>query len=254
MQTRNTDLIATVAHDLQTPLAALKAHIFCITKNTPPCKDTRTCNDLIDCMSAMIHDLLAYARSATHPTHAPRRVFSMSDHVANVLEYVDAIARSYKIRLIVHIEQDITVRGVPERIEEALLNVLSNSMKYLETSGVRVITVSLTAHEKTCHLIIKDTGIGIPANELPHIFTRFYRTTLATRHASGSGLGLAITKNIIEAHKGDISIESIVNKGTTVTIHMPLHKKGMAKIRARVGATSASASASHRKPPGRLQG
>lgn len=218
------DLITTVAHDLQTPLTALKAQLCLMTKEKQCDKELRACHNLIDCMSAMIHDILAFARSQAHPTRASRRVFSLSDASENVLEYVDAIARAYKIRLISHIEQDVMIRGSQDRIEEVLLNVLSNSMKYLERSGVRVITVSLKKSRTDCKLTVRDTGIGIPQDELPHVFTRFYRTTLAERHASGSGLGLAISKNIVEAHKGTIGISSSLGKGTTVTIRLPLIK------------------------------
>lgn len=221
---KNTDIIATVAHDLQTPLTALKAQLCLMTRERQCTKEIRLCNELIDCMSAMIHDILAFARSRSTFSRAGRRVFSLSESINNVLEYVDVIARAYRIRLITNINPNITVRGNQERIEEALLNILSNSMKYLEKSGVRVIAVSLKNANNTCIIEVRDTGIGIPEEELPHIFTRFYRTTLATRHAAGSGLGLAISKNIIEAHKGTIDIESAVGKGTRVTIRLPITK------------------------------
>lgn len=218
------ELITTVAHDLQTPLTALKAQLCLMTQERQCDKELRTCHDLIDCMSAMIHDILAFARSGAKPSRATRRAFCLSDSVNTTLEYVGAIAQAYRIRMISRIESGVMVRGVQERVEEALLNILSNSMKYLERSGLRVITVSLKRSGDSCVLIIKDTGIGIPADELPHVFTRFYRTTSAARHASGSGLGLAISKNIIEAHKGTVAIKSSVGKGTSVEIRLPIIK------------------------------
>lgn len=226
MKTKHTELMATVAHDLQTPLSALKANICLMTRDKSCDKEIRACHDLIDCMSAMIHDILAFARSHNPRQLASRRVFSISTSVDTVLEYVEAIAQAYKITLISRIQPGIMVRGSQERIEEALLNIISNSMKYLEKSGIRVITLSLKRIGNECIIVVKDTGIGIPKEELPHVFTRFYRTTLATRHATGSGLGLAITKNIVEAHKGLIAIASTEGKGTQVEIRLPVVVKG----------------------------
>ena len=109
----------------------------------------------------------------------------------------------------------------PDALEEALLNLLSNALKY---SGKRKeILLTVTRVRNGVTLTISDKGLGIPDNELPSIFEKFYRVRdERTRQVGGTGLGLALVKHIIEAHRGSISVKSTVGKGTTFTITLPL--------------------------------
>ena len=116
----------------------------------------------------------------------------------------------------------IQIQGDRDRLKQVLLNLVSNAIQYTPEGGE--IFLSLSKVDKEARLVIRDTGPGIPAEDLPHIFDRFYRTEKSrTRSkASGFGLGLSIAYWIIANHDGEIDVESIEGEGTTFTISLPL--------------------------------
>ena len=107
-----------------------------------------------------------------------------------------------------------------EKIEQVIINVVSNSLKYTQNGGL--VRVSAHGDEEFVTVTVKDNGIGIPEEDVAHIFERFYRVEKSrTAETGGTGLGLAIAKDITVAHGGDISISSKPGRGTTVTIVLP---------------------------------
>jgi signal transduction histidine kinase len=113
------------------------------------------------------------------------------------------------------------VRGDRARLAQLTANLLSNAIKFTPDGG----HVEVRGHEDQSNAVIeiRDTGIGIPADEIPRLFTRFYRATSATEHAiSGTGLGLAIVKTITDAHQGAIEVDSTPGAGTTMRVLLPL--------------------------------
>jgi two-component system sensor histidine kinase VicK len=113
------------------------------------------------------------------------------------------------------------VKADRDRIEQVLINILSNAMKYTPTDGK--ISIYIGKMYSSVYVKVKDSGIGIPKEDLPRIFERFYRTDKArSREMGGTGLGLAIAKEIIEAHNGEISVTSEIGKGTEFTIKLPV--------------------------------
>ena len=119
------------------------------------------------------------------------------------------------------IEQAIVVNGAEDKVARAILNVIDNAIKF--TPSGKSVTISLRKKGDEAVLQIKDTGIGIPKKDLPHIFERFYRGSKVAK-TIGSGLGLAIAKGIIVAHHGSIAVTSEVGRGTIVTIYLSLSK------------------------------
>jgi two-component system, OmpR family, sensor histidine kinase VicK len=108
-----------------------------------------------------------------------------------------------------------------DRIEQVVLNIVSNSIKYTPSGGK--ITVYIGRLYSEVYIKVSDTGMGIPESDLPRIFERFYRVDKArSREMGGTGLGLAIAKEIVEAHKGNISIISELGKGTEITVKLPI--------------------------------
>jgi len=125
------------------------------------------------------------------------------------------------IELSIGEEDQVSVMGDTDRLKQLLLNLVDNACKYTPKGG-RVI-LGLRRAEGWAVLTVTDTGIGIPAQDLPHIFERFYRVDKArSRAAGGAGLGLSIVQWIVQAHGGKIGVQSEPNKGTTFTIHLPL--------------------------------
>ncbi|MDT2236122.1 ATP-binding protein [Paenibacillus larvae] len=119
-------------------------------------------------------------------------------------------------------EKAILIEANPEKIRQLLIIVLDNAIKY---SQKEIIFEVLTG-ERHIMLRVKDQGIGIAKEDLPHLFDRFYRTDKArSRKSGGSGLGLAIAENIVKLHAGSIRIDSVLHKGTTVTIKLPYKGK-----------------------------
>ena len=111
-----------------------------------------------------------------------------------------------------------------DKINQVVVNIISNAVKYTPEGGT--VTVLCGCREDAVYISVSDTGIGIPEKDLPHIFDRFYRVDKArSRKQGGTGLGLAIAKEIVEAHKGTISLDSEYGKGTTVTVNLPINLK-----------------------------
>ena len=115
------------------------------------------------------------------------------------------------------------VDGDRERIEQVLMNIVSNAIKYTPDGGKIQITAGVSG--KNVFVRVSDNGIGIPEKDLPRLFERFYRVDKArSRESGGTGLGLSIAREILKEHKGDIRIESVYGEGTDVTITLPIAK------------------------------
>jgi signal transduction histidine kinase len=111
--------------------------------------------------------------------------------------------------------------GDPDRLKQLLLNLVDNAIKYTPKGGQ--VTLGLLRAEGWAVVTVTDTGIGIPTQDLPHIFERFYRVDKArSRTAGGSGLGLSIVQWIVQAHGGKIDVQSEPDKGTRFTVYLPL--------------------------------
>jgi len=116
--------------------------------------------------------------------------------------------------------ESIFIQGDADKIKQTILNLLSNAIKYNRPGGK--IILAAENHNEDVVITVKDSGIGIPAEYLPRLFTKFYRVPGSDKQAQGTGLGLTIVKRIVEAHGGDISVASIQGQGTTFTICLPV--------------------------------
>ena len=132
-----------------------------------------------------------------------------------------AMERGIDLRLEFNADPELVIKGEKIKLEQALINVISNAINYTNKGGK--VTLSVGAEGNDVFFKIADTGIGISQEDLPRVFERFFRVDKArSRAAGGTGLGLAIAKGYVEAHGGTINIESTVGVGTTINIVLPI--------------------------------
>ncbi|MBQ8249621.1 MAG: HAMP domain-containing protein [Clostridia bacterium] len=224
------EFVANVSHEMRTPLTSIK--LACESILSDPEMEADMQNtflgmavDECDRMTRIVSDLLVLSRLDNKRTQwsiasfDPRAVLS---HICDVMK-VDADAHSHK--LIFKAPSSLPkISADKERIEQVVINILSNAIKYTPDGGE--ITLSADRMADGIEIHVRDTGVGIPADDLPHIFERFYRVEKArTSETGGTGLGLAIAKEIVEAHGGEIAIESEQGVGSTVIIRLPFETK-----------------------------
>jgi signal transduction histidine kinase len=146
---------------------------------------------------------------------------NLKELLAELSSDIEVLAREKGIEFKIAPLEDLTVEGDKIKLEQLFLNLLENAIRYTPKGGS--ISASVVREGKTAVIAIRDTGIGIPEEHIPHIFERFYRVDKArSRAEGGAGLGLAICKHIAEVHNGKIEVESQVGKGSTFSISLPL--------------------------------
>jgi signal transduction histidine kinase len=219
---------ADASHELKTPLMVLRAGV------ERSLTDPRTPTELIESldetlgeinrMTELVEGLLTLARADEGRAPLPVERTDLRDLVAEASETAGMLAESghHKVTTVMP-KEPVWVMVDRRRIREMLLNLVTNAIKYTPAEGK--VELSLTTRTDGAAIIVRDTGIGIASNDLPHIFERFWRADLArsrTGERPGSGLGLAITKWIAEAHGGTITASSRPGRGTTLTVVLPV--------------------------------
>lgn len=224
------EFVANVSHEMRTPLTSIKGACETILGDAEMNDEMRSfflgmAVEECDRMTRIVSDLLVLSRlddKRTRWSIGEVDVVGMLSHIFEVMK-VDAAAHSHTLKYDVPTALPI-ITADKERVEQVLVNILSNAIKYTPNGG----TVTLAARQVRAgiSITVNDTGIGIPEEDLPHLFERFYRVEKSrTSETGGTGLGLAIAKEIVEAHGGTITIDSEVGMGTVVTITLPLETK-----------------------------
>jgi signal transduction histidine kinase len=220
------DLIAWVSHDLQTPLTSMRAILEALSDGIvdDPATVKRYLNTAqrdVRSLSALIDDLFQMAQldAGGFPLH--RTPASLSDLVSDTLESFTELANQQGNTLEGQVESDVDpVFMDTQAIGRVLNNLISNALRHTPPEGRVSVWVRRTGPH--VEVTVSDTGEGIRAEDIPHIFERFYRGEKSrNRGTGGAGLGLAIARGIIHAHGGDIRVESKVGKGTQFTFHIP---------------------------------
>ena len=149
----------------------------------------------------------------------------------SAVEQAQASAERRGLRLSLSLPPNpVRVRHDPQRIGQVVTNLVGNAVKFTPRGGS--VAVELVADAEGAKIIVRDTGVGIDTSELPQIFERFYRGTLAHEaRASGSGLGLAIVKSIVDLHAGRVTVDSRLGSGTTFTVILPRDPRSLEETR-----------------------
>ena len=225
-QTRR-EFVANVSHELRTPLTNVKSYAETIESaagDLPPELEQQFLGVIIseaDRMTRIVQDLLTLSKFDYGKMEMNISRFPFAQALQDVYEAEAIDARNHGHTMTLDAPASLPeVNGDRERIEQVLMNVVSNAIKYTPDGG----RIAITAGTDGAHVWAKvaDNGIGIPEKDLPRLFERFYRVDKArSRESGGTGLGLSIAREILEQHKGDIRIESVSGQGTTVTVTLP---------------------------------
>jgi PAS domain S-box-containing protein len=224
------EIVRSVSHDLKNPLTVIFATAQLLLRMGPTDpRFTTWCERIMktsDYMTELITDLLDLGKIESG-LERPSEEVDLNPLVADVVATLQPQAEAQDIAIIVEMPSHVPVVANPGRIKQALLNLVGNAVKYTRAGGsvtIAVSTAEVTAGASAAAVVVTltDTGIGIPAADLPHVFDKFYRVkSQATSDIPGTGLGLAITKSIIEAHGGRIWAESQEGKGSTFAFCLP---------------------------------
>ncbi|MFZ0544727.1 MAG: ATP-binding protein [Candidatus Promineifilaceae bacterium] len=214
--------LADVSHELRTPLTTIRGNVDLmrrIGEADPEILDV--VQEEVERMSRLVGDLMLLARADTGGLPIQRQSVDLDTLFLDVYRQVRSI--NHDVQISVEDVDQVCVLGDSDRLKQLILNLVDNAIKYTPAGGK--VMMSLSKENGYSQLAVKDTGIGIPAEDLPHIFDRFYRVDKArTRAQGGSGLGLSIAKWIVEAHNGRIEVESVVGEGTTFRVFLPVLK------------------------------
>ena len=223
------EFVANVSHELRTPLTTVKSYAETLKDFLDDEIDKEQFESFLtviegesDRMTRLVRDLLILSKLDYGKNQLRREQFNLSKLLADVVKKIKISADNKKQILIYEPTTPIeSFTGDKDRIEQVLVNIISNAIKYTPEGGEISVT-SMSVYD-TAYIKVKDTGMGIPKKDLAHIFERFYRVDKARARAQGgTGLGLAIAKEIIEAHEGTIEIHSVFTKGTEVIIKLPI--------------------------------
>ena len=225
-QTRR-EFIANVSHELRTPLTNVKSYAETIISAGDELPAELRSNFMgvivseADRMTRIVKDLLTLSKFDYGKMEMNIVRFPFSEAVGNVYKAVALAAQGHGHTFTLDCPDDLPeVNGDRERIEQVIMNVVSNAIKYTADGGK--ITMQAGVNGKYVFVKVSDNGVGIPEKDLPNLFERFYRVDKArSRATGGTGLGLSIAKEILAQHKGDIRIESVYGEGTDVTVTLP---------------------------------
>lgn len=226
------NLVAWASHDLRTPLTSLRVMMAALVDGVVDDPETisrylRQSQNEINRMSKLLDDLFELAQLDAGFQDLDFEWISLSDLISDTLESFAARADAQEINLEGHVDPQVDlVWATPEKLSRILDNLLSNALRYTPQDGT--IHLSAKAEENATVVTVKDSGSGIVPKDLPFIFDRFYRGEKSRMRDKGEsssvGLGLAIVKGLVEAHGGEISVQSKPGEGTEFQFGLPGHE------------------------------
>ena len=232
---RSREFLADVSHELRTPLAALRTFNELLREKAGEDPVARTeflesSAQQLERLDWLAQNLLELSKLDSGLVRLDLRPDDLRATVLSAVEQAEAAARRRGVGLTTEVpDGTLVVRHDPPRIGQVVSNLVGNALKFTPRGGS--VTVNLAPHRQGgARIQVIDTGVGIDAADLPHIFDRFYRGSRASEaRSSGSGLGLAIVRSIVEMHGGRIAVESRVGSGSTFTVTLPADPRSPAE-------------------------
>lgn len=218
--------VSNASHELKTPLATMKILLESVIYQEDMDPELRReflqdVNKEIDRLNLVIGDLLTLVHIDSHKMKLRREMMPLGESVRDVIRRLAPMAAQRRQEIEVGIHDECEMFADPLKLQQVIYNIIENAVKYTPDGGK--VRVTLVRDGRDAVLKIADNGVGIPKEDLPHIFERFYRVDKArSRDTGGTGLGLSIVQQIIRLHGGNIDVQSDAGKGTTFTIELPV--------------------------------
>jgi two-component system phosphate regulon sensor histidine kinase PhoR len=221
------DFVANVSHELRTPLTTIKGYAETLLegalKEDVAFQFTQVIKKHADRLTKIVEDLLMLSRIESKEFRLEKKIVSPQDLVNDVIDYVRQSAD--KKRISIHKSEmapSLKVEADRNYLEQVLINLVDNAIKYTPDGGR--ITISVVEKEgQEVEFSVRDNGIGIPKEDMPRIFERFYRVDKGrSKESGGTGLGLSIVKHLVQAHGGRVWVESRLGEGSTFSFTLPL--------------------------------
>ena len=225
LERTRSEFVSNVTHELKTPLTSIVG--FTETLRNGALNDKAVAMHFLDIIDmeadrlrTLINGVLLLGEVENTKADVDVTVFELNDIVEHCLELLQYHANERSIKLFYHVEGSIFVDANSNRIEQLLLNLMNNAIKFNKPNGeVHVTTIAAAGNNLTIR--VSDTGCGIAEENIPNLFDRFYRAETAS-DISGSGLGLSIVKHIVEMYDGTITVTSALGKGSEFVVSLPI--------------------------------
>ncbi|MCP3144813.1 sensor histidine kinase [Pyxidicoccus xibeiensis] len=220
------DFVANVSHELRTPITAIRGYAEtlqggALTDAVMAPKMVEIIHRQSERLSELVEDLLELSRLESREVRLRLTEVTLAEAAARATDTVRPKAEGKGQRVSLHVPPDLRALGDPRAVEQVLLNLLDNAVKYTPPGGR--VDVYGACEDGRCVVRVKDTGLGIEPKHLSRIFERFYRVDKGrSRDMGGTGLGLSIVKHLLGAMDGEVRVESQPNVGSTFTIFLPL--------------------------------
>jgi heavy metal sensor kinase len=222
---QNRRFLADASHELRTPLTALRGELEGAVEQAQALPDLRdkvgSALEEVDRLAKIVQTLFAISRLDAGEAQQEWLRFDLARLATGTADQMSLLAEDKGISVNCNAGQEVNVDGDRARIKQVVVNLLDNAIKYTPPGGI--IHLNVRSLDGKAILEVVDTGIGIPAGALPHVFDRFYRVDKArSREIGGAGLGLAIVKSICAAHGGRVGVESSESRGSRFKVELPL--------------------------------
>ncbi len=218
------EFLSNVSHELRTPLSSIKLMLETVIESPDDeAADLFLPQVLaqIDRLAALVGQLLDQARAESGQLKLNLREISLEDVAHPIVATFEPQASNKGVRIELKETRPVRVEADPDRLAQVFVNLIDNALRHTQAGGT--VTVEIDANGNDAIMRVRDTGVGIPYRDLPHIFERFYVVDRSrTRESGGAGLGLAIVKGIVDAHGGSVSTESMLGSGTVFTVRLPI--------------------------------
>lgn len=215
-------LTSDISHELRTPLTVLQSHIEALIDGVwePTEERLNVCKNEVIRLIKLVEQLKYLTDIESHKIELDKEDYNLSSDMAEIVESFKYQFAEKEVSLNSNIERDLFIRGDRDKIKQIIINLLSNAFKFTNKNGH--VGVSLKDKGQEVAIVVEDNGIGIDEKDIPYLFERLYRSdTSRNRKTGGTGIGLTITKTLVNAHGGNIGVESQKDKGTKMTVSLP---------------------------------